>query len=51
MSASGRFRPVALRWIGRRCADHDRWVLLIEYIGVRHVTGEIATGCRKDMAA
>ena len=28
---------MALRWTGRQRADHDRWVLLIEYIGVRHV--------------
>jgi len=44
-------RPVALLWTEPRRADHDRWVLLIKYIGVRHVSDEIATGCREDMAA
>ena len=42
---------MSLRWTGRRRADHDRWVVLIECSGVRHVPDEMATGRRKDMAA
>ena len=42
---------MSLRWTGRRRADHDRWVLLIKYIGVRHASDEIAAGRSEDMAA